>query len=114
MPEDFYTTEIPETMGRWRVEVSPAIEKEEDVFLHLIQVSNKKDQEMCSSKILEEEDKLIVSFSGIDGINYEVIFNKTKEIGGHIKIVKGGKILWDKPLIKEVMPQSRLAIQNYR
>jgi len=102
---------VSETMGRWRVEVSPGSAREEDSFLHFIQVSEQAVDTMAESSITDRGGKLSVAFSA-GNRSYEVKLNRTGEIGGHIKIREGRKILVDRPLAGEVMAQSGLALQR--
>jgi hypothetical protein len=103
--------DVTETLGRWRVEVSPGSAREEDVLLHLIQVADRNVGKMAESKVSEKDGKIFVSFSS-GGMDYDIILNKTGEIGGHIKIADSGKIFVNRMFIRNVMGQKGLALQE--
>ncbi len=103
--------DVTETLGRWRVEVSTGSVREEDVFLHLIQVTDRNVGKMAESKVSEKDGKIFVSFSS-GGMDYDIILNKTGEIGGHVKIADSGKIFVNRMLIRNVMGQKGLALQE--
>jgi len=100
---------IPEMMGRWRVEVHPGAAREQDVFLHLIQVADQSVEEMVESSVRETEDRIELTFS-VGARTYTIALNKTGSIGGHIRIEEGGEVLVDRALTQEVMPQAGLAL----
>ncbi len=100
---------IPETMGRWRVEVKPGQLREEDYFLHLIQASNQTVKKMVDSNVSETADRIQLTFS-VGMRAYTITLNKTGKVGGHIRILSGGNVLVDRPLTREVMPQIGLAL----
>jgi len=106
-PED----RVPDTLGRWRVEVSPGSQKEYDCFLHLVQVAGQDAEAMAESRVSEREGKLIVTFPQENRL-YEITLDKTGDTGGHVKITEKGKTLVDRPLAGEVMPQGGLAIKQ--
>jgi len=108
---DIKGSEVYETMGRWRVEVRPGSSREEDVFLHFIQVSDKTVEDMTESVISDNKGKLTVSFSA-GGRTYNITLNKTGDIGGNMKIIQDGKIMLDRPLTSEIMSQSGLALKR--
>jgi len=103
--------EVPETLGRWRVEVKPGSARKEDIFLHLIQVSGQEVEKMAESSITEDENRINLTFSS-NGRTYNIGFNKRGEVGGQIKITEGKKTLIDRELAREIMPQSGLALQE--
>ena len=103
--------DVTDTLGRWRVEVKPGSSREEDVFLHLVQVSGQDVEAMEESRLSEKNGRLTVKFSH-GNRQYEISINKTGDIGGHIKIIETGKTVVDRTLTREVMPQSGLALQE--
>jgi len=86
--------EVPELMGRWRMEVRPGEPRTEDVFLHLIQVGAQTLEEMCPATFDAGEGRVTVGFA------------TTGPISGHIRIAAGGQEVVDRPLTTSVMPQS--------
>jgi len=102
---------IPEIMGRWRVEVRPGAPREQDVFLHLIQVADQSVQEMVDSSVREVGDRIELTFT-VSARTYTIALNKTGEVGGHIRIEQDGDVLVDRPLTQEIMHQAGLALQD--
>ncbi|MBI3946416.1 MAG: tetratricopeptide repeat protein [Armatimonadetes bacterium] len=117
LPEDYrYWTyigmekggEVPEHLGRWRVEVKPAAAREEDYFLHLIQVSDRGVEKMVESRVSDKGNQIELAFTA-NGRGYTIGLNKTGEVGGQIRISEAGNVLVDRPLAQEIMPQAGLA-----
>ena len=100
--------EVPELMGRWRMEVTPGSDREADVFLHLIQVGGQDLGRMCDAEIDVSDGQAKLGFeSGKRAI--EVSFTTSGDVGGHIRISEGGEVLRDDDLTRVVMEQSGLA-----
>ncbi len=102
-------TEPTEAMGRWRVEVKPGAARTNDVFLHLLQASDQTAETMVESTLVETENQAMLSFN-VGSRVYTIALNKTGEIGGHIRVREGGKILMDKDLTRDVQRQEGLAL----
>ena len=102
---------VPETMGRWRVEVHPGAAREQDYFLHLIQAADQSVEEMVDSEMREVEDRIELTFT-VGERTYTIALNKTGEVGGHIHIEEDGEMLVDRPLTQEIMPQAGLALSE--
>ncbi len=102
---------IPETMGRWRVEVRPGAAREQDYFLHLIQVSDQSVEEMVDSSVREVGDRIELTFT-VGARTYTIALNKTGEVGGHIRIEEDGAMLVNRPLTQRIMPQAGLALEE--
>jgi len=90
-------------MGRWRVEISPGAPREDDVFLHVIQVGDQSLVEMDTPSLIETEDMAGARIT-IGGRTWEVTFSKQGDLGGHIRLTGEGESL-DRPLTTEVTPQ---------
>jgi len=90
-------SDVAENMGRWRVEVRPGGARTEDVFLHLIQASDQTVEKMVDSRITEKDQQTDLAFS-VGARTYTISLNKTGDVGGHIRIEDGGKVLLDKDL----------------
>jgi len=74
--------------GRWRVEVTPAENRQETIFLHFIQVGGKALKTMTASSLLEDDKQAGVKFhAGNETIT--VLFNKCDPVGGKITIKRG-------------------------
>ncbi|MBI3946227.1 MAG: hypothetical protein HY321_09935 [Armatimonadetes bacterium] len=102
-------TEPPEAMGRWRVEVKPGAARAGDVFLHLIQTSDQTVEKMVESRASENGDRVELTFTA-NARAYTIALNKAGDVGGHIRIVAGGKVLVDRALASRVQEQEGLAL----
>ena len=71
-------------MGQWRVEVMPGSPRKKDVFLHVIQVGEQTLEAMDKTELLEGDGVYGVCLT-IGGQRWEVAFNSTGKLGGHIK-----------------------------
>lgn len=100
--------EVPELMGRWRMEVKPGAPREEDVFLHLIQVGDQTLAQMSEARVKTSSGRAEVTFTAGDR-EVTVAFTTTGEVGGHIRIARGAQTLVNRALTREVMPQQGLA-----
>ncbi|MBI3946326.1 MAG: heparinase II/III family protein [Armatimonadetes bacterium] len=101
--------EVPPIMGRWRVEVKPGAARTDDCFLHLIQASDQTVEKMVESQVRDRGNQVELSFT-VGARTYTLALNKTGEIGGQIRIAEGDKVLVDRPLTREIMPQAGLAL----
>ncbi|MBI3944409.1 MAG: heparinase II/III family protein [Armatimonadetes bacterium] len=100
---------IPDTMGRWRVEVKPGAARKEDCFLHLIQVSERSVGQMVESRVTENGDQITLVFSA-GPRTHTIRLNKSGDIGGHVRIEENGRRLVDKDLTRDIAPQAGLAL----
>lgn len=95
--------------GRWRMEISPAEQEREAVFLHLLQVGDRSLRRMTSSELITTADEIGVNFSAGEK-NVTVYFNRAGEAGGRIHISRGWfKTLVSRNFTSSVQPQSGLA-----
>jgi heparin/heparan-sulfate lyase len=101
-------SDVPENVGRWRVEVKPGAARTRDLFLHLIQVSDQTAETMVESLLSDKRDQIELAFTSA-ARTFTIVVNKTGDVGGHIRINEGEKVLVDRALTREVMPQSGLA-----
>jgi len=106
-----YNWRVPDTMGRWRVDVTPGAAREQDYFLHLIQASDQSVEEMVESDVSENEDQIELTFS-VGARTHTIALNKTGEVGGHIRIEEDGAMLVNRPLTQRIMPQAGLALED--
>jgi len=88
-------------IGQWRVETAPGIPRKDDVFLHVIQVGDRTLESMDELELIEDNRVCGVRLK-TDRQTWEVVFNKTGELGGHIKNTGG----MDKSLTTEVQAQA--------
>ncbi|MDD2708200.1 MAG: heparinase II/III family protein [Verrucomicrobiae bacterium] len=100
--------EMSELLGQWRMEIKPGAARQSDLFLHLIQVGDKNLEKMDAARLSNKNGRIKLEFaSGIKEVALE--FNVSDESGDRIKITEAGKILADKELARDVMPQEGLA-----
>ena len=97
--------EVPELMGRWRIEVKPGAPRREDVFLHLIDVGNADAAAVDSARVRQEGDGVMLDFEA-GARRVTLRFSASGPAGGAIRIDRGDKTLVDRPLAAAVMPQS--------
>jgi heparin/heparan-sulfate lyase len=97
--------EVPELMGRWRVEVRPGADRREDLFLHLLEVADLAQTEMIPSWVREEGDAVELSFTA-GAREVRLRFASRGPVGGAIRINRGARVLVDCPLADSVMPQA--------
>ena len=106
-------SDVAENMGRWRVEVKPGTARTQDVFLHLIQVSDQTVAKMVESRVRENGEQIQVTFMA-GAHAYTIGLNKTGDVGGHIRIEQDGKVMVDNDLTRGVQPQTGLALTTTR
>jgi heparin/heparan-sulfate lyase len=75
-------------MGQWRVEVTPTTPRKQDVFLHVIRVGDQGLDTMDETELIEADNICGVRLSS-EGRTWEVTFNTTGRLGGHIRRVGG-------------------------
>lgn len=90
-------------MGRWRVEVAPAVARKADLFLHVIQVGDRQLARMDEMKLLRDSGTCGIHLT-TTGQTWEVRFNADGPLGGHIHRTGDGVI--DRALAVTVQPQS--------
>ncbi len=100
--------EVPELMGRWRMEVRPDSARTEDVFLHLIQVGDQALESMSDVRVSTSHDAATVRFEAAEA-SVTLRLRTTGAIGGNIRIEKRGEMLVDDDLSQEVMPQAGIS-----
>ena len=72
-------------VGQWRVEVSPAVEAESDIFVHMIQVGKESMGGLPKAKTVEDEKSLTVEFKYEDK-KFRLTFDKTSDYGCKIEV----------------------------
>jgi hypothetical protein len=103
--------QVPELMGRWRVEVKPDLARTDDVFLHLIQVGDQSLQSMTDAQVNTDVDGAVMLTFDASGRTVTLLFPTSGEIGGHIRITENEKVLVDQPLTQQIAPQEGLAAE---
>ena len=94
--------------GNWRIEVSPGSTRKDDVFLHLIQTGDASVGTMSRAELIEREGTAGVRF-GVGTKTVTVTFATTGKHAGHVTITDKGKVLIDREMAENVMPQSGLS-----
>ncbi len=100
--------EVPELMGRWRIEVSPGAARTDDIFLHLIEVGDQTLGRMVDATLEQTDDAVAVTFTHGAG-TVTLRLNTTGDIGGSIRIETPEGTVVDRPLTNDVMPQQGIA-----
>ena len=100
--------EVPELMGRWRLEVKPGAARADDVFLHLLQVGDQTVTAMEPAEARLEGGQARLTFQA-HGAQVTVTLPTTGAIGGHIRIVREGQTIADTDLTQAVAAQVGLA-----
>ena len=102
------TPEYQEEIGLewWRVEVEPPRPQAEDVFLHVLWVTDDRIGEMFPVQTLEKEGWAGARFTA-DGTDVEVLFATTGEVNARLKLAGQGKPICDRPLANAVKDDYR-------
>lgn len=103
--------QVPELMGRWRVEVKPDAARNNDVFLHLIQVGDQSLQSMSNAQLNTATDGTATLTFNASERTVTLRLPTTGDISGHINITEAGQTLVDRPLTQQVTPQEGMAAQ---
>jgi len=104
LPEGYRTPDTLQLLGQWRVEVSPVKPREDDFFLHLIQVGDRSLKRMVNARLVKEGDLLGVRFSS-GPRDWQVLFGTQGPASGRITIKEHGTVIVERALTAEVQPQ---------
>jgi hypothetical protein len=97
--------EVPEFMGRWRVEVRPGAARREDHFLHFIEVGGMGLAKMSPSAVRELGGLVELTFEA--GARQVTLGFATRgPVGGFIRIRRQDRVQVDRPLTDKVMAQT--------
>lgn len=100
---------MTDTMGRWRVEVSPPAAAREDVFLHVLQAGDgRAGSEMTPVRLLEDGDWAGVEFEQ-QGCVVRAEFRTKGDLLARIRIEGEGRLL-NNTLNNTIQPQSGLTL----
>ena len=92
--------------GNYRVELTPGKAASKVRFLNLIQVGLQKDTPgMVKSAFVKEKGMEGVRFTAKNGTVCTLLFNQ-EGTGGHIRLVRNGKTIVDRPLTTKVQKQT--------
>lgn len=91
--------------GHWRMEIRNPKAMTDNRFLNVIQVGLKDSfKKMIDTKLVKTGNSDGVSFR-YNGVDYTITFDRTKVPSGHIKAVKNGKVLYNRPFTDKVQTQ---------
>ncbi len=105
--------ELTEMMGWGRIEVSAPQPSAQQDFLHVLQVGDAagEAEPMAMDPVERIEGDGLVGARLIAGDRtIEVSFATEGEVAGRIRIIRGGEVLGDRDLTREVQPQEGLAL----
>lgn len=91
-------------MGQWRVEVTPGEARDEDLFLHVIQVGDAGLQAMDEPRLVRTPATAGVRLQSGDR-TWEVVFRTEGDLGGHLRVTEADRQVVDTDLTREVQPQ---------
>jgi hypothetical protein len=89
------------TLSPWRLEVEPTTKEARDYFLHLLFVTEEGVKEAPAAERVEEGDRVGARLR-LGGREVTVLFNKTGDLGGHLKVTEAGKTLQDADLAQSI------------
>ncbi|MBM4036581.1 MAG: hypothetical protein FJ291_33000, partial [Planctomycetes bacterium] len=93
----------PNDAGSWRIEVYPAKPAARDCFLHVMRVQAHGGEEPGQVSLASDTDQRAEARVVLGGRTYHIAFNKTGDVGGHIRITDAaGKTLADRDLAKKI------------
>ncbi len=106
LPAGYRTPETTPLLGQWRVEISPRQISAADTFLHLIQTGDRSLERMVPSQLIQQGGQQGVRFQIAAGDEWEVRFESSGAIGGHIAHRRNNALVLDRELTRAVMPQA--------
>jgi hypothetical protein len=93
--------------GTWRIELSPTAQQKRDYFFNIMYIAD-VNETMSPVSLLDQGSRYGATIDDPE-MKVEVLFNKTGEPGGHIKIVKNGQIRVDKEFDTQTQIQTCLS-----
>lgn len=88
-------------LGWWRVEVEPQQPQPEEMFLHVLWAEDDSVQTMFPVETIEGAGQAGAKFSA-HGVEVSVTFATSGEVGGHIRLIRNGKSIYDHALANGV------------
>ena len=88
-------------VGGWRIEVSPKGPAEEVRFLHVMKVGKKGELHPPQTTLMKQGERLGAKIAGGDAAA-EFLFNTTGKPGGHVRIIRNGRVLLNEELVTQV------------
>jgi heparin/heparan-sulfate lyase len=98
----------PMLLGNWRVEVSPASARTDDMFLHVIHVGDQTLTRMPDCQLLQKANAIGVHVRLPDK-TARLMFGTSGKASGQVEIMTHGKAAVAKNLTGQVQPQTGLA-----
>lgn len=88
-------------IGWWRIEVEPQVKRTTDTLLHVLEVADAGKPEMWPARLIRRDGLLGAELRTTE-TTYTVLFRKSGDVGGHLTIRRGGRMLIDTDLAQEV------------
>ncbi|HPD13772.1 MAG TPA: heparinase II/III family protein [Planctomycetota bacterium] len=89
--------------GSWRIEVYPAQQATRDYFFHVMRIQANAEEDPGTVTLARDEAGRAEAKVVLGGRTYLVAFNKTGDIGGHIRITDAaGQVLADRDFAKTI------------
>lgn len=83
-PQNLVRGQVPELMGRWRMEVQPGQPRESDVFLHVLEVGDKTRKSTANPQVETNDENVTLHLVTPDGQAVTLRFNRKGTLGGSI------------------------------
>lgn len=92
--------------GKWRMEISPAQSTKRTAFLHVLQASDTRQEQMIQTRYSREGNYDMVKFTDPEGTNWELRFNSEGQVGLSIRqTTADGEVKFKDPLPNVIEPQ---------
>src|SRR5690606_2716739 len=92
--------------GKWRMEISPAQSTKRTAFLHVLQASDTRQEQMIQTRYSREGNYDMVKFTDPEGAKWELRFNREGQVGLSIRqTTANGEVKFKDPLPNVIEPQ---------
>jgi heparin/heparan-sulfate lyase len=107
LPAGYRTPDETPLLGQWRVEVRPVEQREQDLFLHLIEVGKRGSSDPLVSELIKEGSRVGLEFSS-GSQRWRVLFGTEGSASVRVTQWSRGGEVFSRELTGEVMPQAGL------
>ena len=107
LPAGYRTPDDTPLLGQWRVEVSPSEKRENDLFLHLIEVGDRGPRKPLLSELIRDGENVGVEFSS-GAHRWRVMFGTEGPVSGRLTHWLNDREVLSRQLTRKVMPQAGL------
>ncbi|KPJ54561.1 MAG: hypothetical protein AMS16_04675 [Planctomycetes bacterium DG_58] len=90
-----------EGLRGWRIEVEPEEKRTHDVFLHVLHACDRSVEKMVPVERIQRGKSIGAKVTVATKV-YEVTFNATGKVGGHVKVTDAGNLVLDRDLVDHV------------